>query len=252
MCGICGIFQNNQRKVDERLLSEMNDTMIHRGPDGAGIFKGPFCGLGHRRLSIIDLSTGDQPMANGDGTIQVVFNGEIYNFLELRKHLQAKGHVFKTNSDTEVIVHGYAEWEESFVDKLRGMFAIAIWESRQRKLVLARDRLGKKPLYYFYDGRRLLFASEMKALLKDDKIPRQLNLEALDAYLSFGYVPSPLSIFKSIKKLAPGHIAVCTPEKLTIRCYWNLKAVADQGFECNSGTVQKLADISTKAFGSGL
>ncbi len=222
MCGISGIYNLDQHPVDGDLLRRMNDTLVHRGPDGSGLFVDGAIGLGHRRLSIIDLHTGDQPMATPEGDLQVVFNGEIYNFLELRSELEGRGHVFRTHSDTETLLHGYHEWGLGFVERLRGMFAIALWDSRERKLILVRDRLGKKPLYYHFDGRRLVFGSEMKALLADDSIPREMDFQALDAYLSFGYVPSPLSIFSAIRKLPPAHLAVCEGDRLEIRPYWDL------------------------------
>ncbi|MDY6971976.1 MAG: asparagine synthase (glutamine-hydrolyzing) [Thermodesulfobacteriota bacterium] len=222
MCGICGIYSISGRKVDERLLNRMSNDLIHRGPDGEGIFVDAHVGLGHRRLSIIDLETGEQPMGNEDGSIQVVFNGEIYNFSELKKELKKKGHIFKTRSDTETIVHGYEEWGNDFVQRLRGMFAIALWDARKKKLVMVRDRVGKKPLYYFLDEDRLLFASELKALLEDQSISRDIDPAALDSYLSFGYVPSPLSIFKAVKKLPPAHVAVYGPDGFSLRQYWHL------------------------------
>lgn len=222
MCGICGIYNFNGQPVNRELLEKMNNTLIHRGPDGEGYFLGSNIGLGHRRLSIIDLEGGKQPMGNEDGSIQVVFNGEIYNFLELKKDLEAKGYRFRTRSDTETIIYGYEEWGEDFVQKLRGMFAIALWDSRNRKLLLIRDRIGKKPVYYYLGKDRILFASEIKALLTDKSIPKEIDPIALDSYLSFGYVPSPLSIFKAIRKLPPAHIAVCKPGDFSVRQYWHL------------------------------
>ena len=222
MCGISGIFNLDGQPVDGDLLRRMNDTMVHRGPDGCGLYVEGSVGLGHRRLSIIDLHTGDQPMATPEGDVQVVFNGEIYNFLDIKAELEKRGHVFRTRSDTETLLHGYREWGENFVEYLRGMFAIALWDARLKKLLLVRDRLGKKPLYYHFDGQRLMFGSEMKALLADDSIPRDLDVRALDAYLSFGYVPSPLSIFKAIRKLPPAHLAICRGETLELRSYWDL------------------------------
>jgi asparagine synthase (glutamine-hydrolysing) len=222
MCGICGIYNIDNRPVDKNLLKKMNNTLIHRGPDDEGYYVNGSIGLGHRRLSIIDLDTGKQPMGNEDGSVQVVFNGEIYNFLELKAQLESNGHVFRTKSDTESIIHGYEEWGEDFVHKLRGMFAIALWDARQRKLLLVRDRAGKKPLFYLVDKNRLLFASELKALLEDENISKEIDPAALDSYLSFGYVPSPLSIFRSVKKLPPAHLAVCCPDGFSIRRYWRL------------------------------
>lgn len=233
MCGICGIYNLDDRPVEKNLLKKMNNTLIHRGPDDEGYYVNGSIGLGHRRLSIIDLDTGRQPMGNQDGSIQVVFNGEVYNFLDLRKQLQNKGHKFITQSDTETIVYAYQEWGENFVTKLRGMFAIALWDNRLKKLILVRDRVGKKPLYYYYGKDKIIFASELKAILADPNIPRNIDIHALDAYLSFGYVPSPLSIFKDIKKLSPAHMAVCTPDGFKIKQYWHLdmESAAETGSE---------------------
>ncbi|MBW2331818.1 MAG: hypothetical protein JRF30_13140 [Deltaproteobacteria bacterium] len=164
----------------------MNNTLVHRGPDDEGYYLSSKVGLGHRRLSIIDLETGKQPMGNEDGSIQVVFNGEIYNFLELKKDLEGKGYHFRTRSDTETIIYGYEEWGEDFVRRIRGMFAIALWDARRQKLLLIRDRVGKKPLYYYRDKDRILFGSELKALLEDKRIPIDIDPTALDSYLSFG------------------------------------------------------------------
>ena len=222
MSGICGIFSYKGTPVDANLLERMNNIMAHRGPDDCGIFVSSGIGLGHRRLSVIDLDSGKQPMGNEDGSIQVAFDGAIYNFRELRKSLEEKGHRFRTRSDTESLLHAYEEWGESFAEKLRGMFAIALWDSREQKLMLIRDRLGKKPLYYSRTKNRLLFASELKAFLADPAIPREIDPSAVDAYMSFGYIPAPLSIFKSIRKLPPAHCAVCTRQGFAIREYWRL------------------------------
>jgi asparagine synthase (glutamine-hydrolysing) len=200
----------------------MNSTMVHRGPDGDGVFIDGGVGLGHRRLSIIDLSTGDQPMSSADGQVTIAFNGEIYNFQELRKELEDKGHRFRTKSDTEVIIYAYVQWGTDFVRRLRGMFAIALWDSRNQTLFLARDRVGKKPLYYYYDGKTLLFASELKAVLKVPGISRQMDYQGLDAYFSFGYVPSPRSIFTQVKKMRPGHMAWCSKDGFGEEEYWDI------------------------------
>ncbi|HAO19925.1 MAG TPA: asparagine synthase (glutamine-hydrolyzing), partial [Desulfobacteraceae bacterium] len=222
MCGISGIFHLNGQPVEKNDIETMNQTMIHRGPDGQGIFTQSEIGLGHRRLSIIDLEAGKQPMSNADGSIQVVFNGEIYNYLELKKELEAKGYQFRTRSDTESIIYAYEAYGDRFVEKLRGMFAIGLWDSRNKKLILTRDRVGKKPLYYYLDQHRIVFASELKAVIALPGIPKELDIQALDAYLSFGYVPSPLSIFKHIRKLPPASVAVCTAKSFNVREYWNL------------------------------
>ena len=222
MCGISGIFHLNGQPVEKNDIETMNQTMIHRGPDGQGIFTQSEIGLGHRRLSIIDLEAGKQPMSNADGSIQVVFNGEIYNYLELKQELEAKGYQFRTRSDTESIIYAYEAYGDRFVEKLRGMFAIGLWDSRNKKLILTRDRVGKKPLYYYLDQHRIVFASELKAVIALPGIPKELDIQALDAYLSFGYVPSPLSIFKHIRKLPPASVAVCTAKSFNVREYWHL------------------------------
>src|SRR5271156_1644583 len=180
MCGICGIFEfAQQREISPDLVRRMTDTIVHRGPDDEGIHVGPGIGLGFRRLSIIDLAGGHQPLSNEDGTVWVMLNGEIYNYPELRRELLDRGHRFSTHSDTETIVHLYEECGTECFARLRGMFAIALWDSRRRQLVLARDRVGKKPLYYAADSKRILFGSELKCLLAGDSLPRDINIEAL-------------------------------------------------------------------------
>src|SRR5205807_10590121 len=185
MCGICGIVGDTSR------LAAMSATLVHRGPDSEGsVLDGPV-GLAARRLSIIDLETGDQPLANEDGTVHVVQNGELYNYLELRAELERAGHRFRTRGDTEVLVHLYEELGDAFAGRLRGMFAAAIWDTRRRRLVLARDRFGIKPLYYRAAGDELAFASELRALPRDE-----IDLDALEAFLAFNSVPAPLTIFR--------------------------------------------------------
>jgi asparagine synthase (glutamine-hydrolysing) len=231
MCGIAGIFNyRSQEPVSSVILKAMTDALVHRGPDDEGFYVSGQVGLGHRRLSIIDLAAGQQPMANEDDTVWVVFNGEIYNFLELKHFLASKGHQFKTHSDTEVIVHLYEEVGEECFAKLRGMFAIAIWDSRQRKLILARDRVGKKPLYYHYDGSRVIFGSEIKAILQAPAICRDIDLEALSDYFSFLYVPAPKSIFKGIRKILPGHYLVISSQGVRETEYWDLSFAAVDDF----------------------
>ena len=223
MCGICGIYNvKTQQPVDRRILKDMNDTLKHRGPDDEGFYISNTVGLGQRRLSIIDLEGGKQPMANEDETIWITFNGEIYNFKELYDELIKKGHVFKTRSDTEAIIHLYEEEGEGCFQHLRGMFAIALWDQRRRRLVLARDRVGKKPLFYFYDGNRIVFASEMKAILKAEHIPQDIDLEAVCDYFSFLYIPVPKSIYKKIRKIRPGHYAVIDDKGIQESEYWDL------------------------------
>ncbi|MFL5291617.1 MAG: asparagine synthase (glutamine-hydrolyzing), partial [Myxococcales bacterium] len=222
MCGISGFLNRDpSRPADGELLARMTDVIAHRGPDGSGVHLDGPVALGHRRLAIIDLSSaGAQPMTNEDGTIWIVFNGEIYNFLDLHRELEAKGHVFKSRCDTEVLVHGYEEWGEELPERLCGMFAFAIWDSRKRRLFLARDRLGKKPVYYHLGKDRLIFGSEIKSLLCDPSVPRELDEEALDLYLSLRYVPAGLTAFTQIHKLPPASCAIFDGNRLTVRRYW--------------------------------
>jgi asparagine synthase (glutamine-hydrolysing) len=200
MCGICGVVSANG-SVDPERLASMSATLVHRGPDSSGEFSDGSAALAARRLSIIDLETGDQPIANEDGTLHVVQNGEIYNFRELRRELERAGHSFRTHGDTEVLLHLYEEHGDAFADRLRGMFAVAIWDARQRRLVLARDRFGIKPLYYRDVGGELTFASELRAL------PRgAIDPDAVEAFLAFNSVPAPLTIFREARKLPAGHL----------------------------------------------
>ena len=210
MCGICGTFDfEHGRPPDPGVLERMNDSLFHRGPDGGGIqIDGP-AGLAARRLAIIDLEHGDQPMLAAGGDVCVVQNGEILNHLELRAELEGKGVRFRTRCDTEVLLHLYLREGPGFVVRLRGMFAIALWDRRRQRLLLARDRYGIKPLYYQLQDGRLSFASELKALLRQPSFPRQVDPEALHAYLAFNSVPSPLTIFRAARKLAPGHLLTC-------------------------------------------
>src|SRR5262245_28606756 len=223
MCGIAGIYNfRSLEPVPPRLVKAMTDTLVHRGPDDEGFYISGPVGLGHRRLSIIDLDGGHQPIANEDETVWVVFNGEIYNFNDLHDDLVKKGHTFKTRSDTEVIVHLYEEEGERCFERLRGMFAIAIWDARNRKLVLGRDRVGKKPLFYFCDGSRIAFASEMKAILQLPGVPREIDAQAASDYFSFLYVPAPKSIFKHIRKILPGHYLVVSTSGIRETEYWDI------------------------------
>ena len=196
MCGICGILDGRGGLyAGAPLLRRMTASLAHRGPDNDGFYESAHCALGHRRLRIIDLSPlGHQPMTNEDGSAWISFNGEIYNYLELRPELVRRGHHFRSQSDTEVMLHLYEDEGEDFLGQLNGMFAIALWDQRRRRLLLARDRFGKKPLYYYTDGRRLLFGSEIKSILADPDVPREFNPVAIAAYLSLGYIPAPLTI----------------------------------------------------------
>src|SRR5262244_3603972 len=229
MCGIAGIADVTGRPVDQSLLRAMTGVQAHRGPDGEAVVCRGAVGLGHRPLAIIDLATGDQPMSSEDGRVWIVFNGEIYNFHELRSELEAAGARFRTKSDTEVILRAYEANGLACVSRLRGMFAFAILDERHRRLVLARDRVGIKPLVYSWDGHRLLFASEIKGILEDRTITRDLEAEALGAYLTYHYIPAPRTIFSSVRKLPPASVLVLpldggAPE---ITRYWRLRFTPD-------------------------
>ena len=218
MCGIVGFNWK-----DQKLVERMADTLAHRGPDQHNDYVDDYVSLGHRRLSIIDLSeNGRQPLTNEDGTIQLLHNGEMYNFQELREDLIKKGHRFKSKSDSEVIIHAYEEYGLESIHKLRGMFAIALWDSKKKLLWLARDRIGIKPLYYYLKGDKLIFASEIKAILQDPSVPRELNRQALYDYLGFEFVPAPETMFKDIYKLPAGHQLVWHNGKADIKQYWDL------------------------------
>jgi asparagine synthase (glutamine-hydrolysing) len=228
MCGIAGlVFADRHHPIDEQLLSRMTDVMRHRGPDADGFHLGAGVGLGHRRLSIIDLSTGDQPIYNETRSAVVVFNGEIYNFATLARDLRSRGHAFATHSDTETIVHAYEEFGLDFVTRLDGMFSFALWDESKRRLVLARDRAGKKPLYYHDDGTRLVFASEIKALLQDPSIKRRVSPEALSDYFTFGAIPSPGTIFQEIRQVPPAHLLVWEEGRARLREYWDVRFEPD-------------------------
>src|ERR1044071_3718343 len=222
MCGIAGIVSKDRgARIDGAPVRAMCDAIVHRGPDDEGIYAQGPVGLGMRRLSIIDLAGGHQPIFNEDRSIWIVFNGEIYNFPELRRELLAKGHHFSTNSDTEVIVHLYEEHGSECVQKLRGMFAFALYDERRRRLLLARDRLGIKPLHYALVNGRLFFGSEIKAILAAAPELNDIDRHALLQYVYFGYIPDPVTAFAPIKKLPPGHILEFENGKITLRQYWN-------------------------------
>ena len=230
MCGIAGFVDlwaaSEVRVREERAqtLENMCSVIRHRGPDDQGVMVMDGVALGMRRLSIIDLSGGRQPIANEDGTLTIVFNGEIYNYRDLQSELRARGHRLETNSDTETIVHFYEEYGSACVDSLRGMFSFALWDDREEKLFIARDRVGKKPLYYSVTRQgTLVFGSELKSLLKHPEVTREINPDAIDAYFSLGYVPDPLAIFKNIEKLPPGHHLTFQKGRLSIERYWDFK-----------------------------
>jgi len=224
MCGICGILNiTGDGKIDSDQLKKMTDVIIHRGPDDVGYYIKDNIGLGIRRLSIIDLVTGHQPISNEDQSIWIVLNGEIYNFLELKDNLIKKGHRFRTKTDTEVIVHLYEEYGTECVKHLRGMFCFALWDDNHKRLVLAKDRIGIKPLYYAICQNQLIFGSEIKSILQHPLFEREIDLDALKDYFTFLYIPAPKTIFSGISKLLPGHILVQEDKKLTIKKYWELK-----------------------------
>src|SRR5215469_1307488 len=223
MCGICGKLEfDSAAQVAPHLLKQMADAIVHRGPDDDGYYLGGQIGLGFRRLSIIDLSGGHQPLANEDGSIWIVFNGEIYNYQELRALLLSKGHVFKTQSDTEVIVHLYEEYGCDCLEKLRGMFGFAIWDSKKKSLFLARDRVGIKPLYYYLGEHFLCFASEMKAILVDPAVRREIDPAMIDRFLTYFYVPGPATLLRNFFKLEPGHWLLVQDGKILKQSYWDI------------------------------
>lgn len=222
MCGICGIYSFEGEPIDKMLVKSMCDAISYRGPDDEGYFIDKNLALGMRRLSIIDLDTGRQPIHNEDESIWVVFNGEIYNFLELKGELEKKGHRFYTNSDTEAIVHAYEEYGTECLNKFNGMFAFALWDSNKKRLFIARDRFGVKPLHYYIDKSKFVFGSEIKSILTDISIKREVNSEALQQYLALEYVPAPLTMFKGINKLPPGHYLVLENNTIKIEKYWDL------------------------------
>jgi asparagine synthase (glutamine-hydrolysing) len=247
MCGITGKLTFDAEPVASALLEAMTNVVSHRGPDASGYYYGDGVGLGHRRLSIIDLATGDQPLANEDGTVWVVFNGEIYNFAEVRAELDAAGHRFRTRSDTEVIVHGYEQWGAACVERFRGMFAFALWDARERRLLLARDRLGVKPLYYATTPNGVIFGSEIKSILQDPSVPRTWRADALDAYLTLEYIPGPATIYAHVHKLPAGHVAIAERGSLQVRRYWDLEFTGDGDAGREEAYLQRLDELLREA-----
>ena len=267
MCGITGIFDTRgASEIPRELLHRMNETQFHRGPDEGGLHLEPGVGLGHRRLSIIDLSTGQQPLFNEDGSVVVVFNGEIYNFQQLVPELEALGHVFRTHSDTEVIVHAWEAWGEACVARFRGMFAFALWDRAQETLFVARDRFGVKPLYYaFLDSGEFVFGSELKSLAAHPALPRDIDPLAVEEYFAYGYVPEPRTIFRRVNKLPPGFTLTLRrgEARALPRQYWDLPflpvAVKDEAAAMDelvermkeSVRLRMIADVPLGAFLSG-
>jgi asparagine synthase (glutamine-hydrolysing) len=227
MCGISGVAATGDSAVARDLLEAMNERLRHRGPDDGGVWLGGSgdvrVGLAARRLSVIDLSPrGHMPMTGADGRFALTYNGEVYNFREIRRELERLGHTFRSDTDTEVVLNAYAQWGAECLHRLNGMFAFAVWDERERELFVARDRLGVKPLHYAEWGGRFAFASEMKALLEDASLPRDIDWDALDLYLTFRVIPHPYTIFKSVRKLAPGHYLIWKDGRLSERAYWDV------------------------------
>src|SRR6202022_3224695 len=232
MCGICGVIGIEHTEQAEAVTRRMMEAIRHRGPDDDGLLVAPSVALGMRRLSIIDLPGGHQPVFNETGNVAVVFNGEIYNFRQLRGTLEGRGHAFRTNSDTEVIVHAYEEWGEQCVRELRGMFAFTIWDARvsgtsgdaarHARIFLARDRLGIKPLYFYHSGNQLIFASEIKALLASGAVPKQLDPAGIRAFLQLGHIPPPWTAIRGVTPLPPGHYGIWHDAEWRIEPYWKL------------------------------
>lgn len=242
MCGICGfVYQDPERRTDPADLDRMCAAIVHRGPDDQGTFVRNNIALGMRRLSIIDLESGAQPIFNETNDCLIVFNGEIYNYRSIREELEKKGHRFKTSSDTETILHAFEEWGKNCVTRLNGMFAFAIWDERNKRLFMARDRLGIKPIYYYVDKDRLVFASELKSLLQARDIPRHINLKALDTFLSFEYIPDSLSILNDIHKLPAAHTLEYKDGHTTTERYWDVQYAAYDWQE--TACVEKLREL---------
>jgi asparagine synthase (glutamine-hydrolysing) len=253
MCGICGIIQFNGHGADNIALRAMNDRIVHRGPDDEGYHIEGSVGLAMRRLSIIDLATGHQPISNEDQTIWIVFNGEIYNHAELRRSLEGKGHQYRTNSDTETIVHLYEEYGDDAVKHLRGMFAFAILDRNRKRVLLARDRLGIKPLYYRHSRESLVFGSEVKALLAYPGVDASLNRGALPEYLAFGFIHGEETLFGGIRKLQPGHVMeVSLGGEITIRQYWDVPLARDEGRQSDESYVRQYRELLDDAVSSHL
>ncbi|MBW8886696.1 MAG: asparagine synthase (glutamine-hydrolyzing) [Fibrobacteres bacterium] len=244
MCGITGyVLRSGSAESKRQVLEAMCGLISYRGPDGSGVLIQGQAALGHRRLSIIDLAGGAQPMATPDGSLTVVFNGEIYNFPELKRELIDKGHSFRTNSDTEVLLHGYAAYGTKLLAKLNGMFAFALWDDKRKVLFAARDRMGKKPFYYHATGERIIFASEMKSLLAEPEVPRRLDPEAIDDFFSFGYIPAPRTAFLDVQKLRPGHFLLWEDGKTRVEKYWDVRYAPDPDCKTENDYVDKLETL---------
>jgi asparagine synthase (glutamine-hydrolysing) len=242
MCGIAGVVETGgSGYASPDLVSRMLQTIVHRGPDDAGVYDGGRAVLGARRLKVIDLEGGHQPIGNEDGTVWVAYNGEIYNHAALRRELQARGHQFRTVCDTEVIVHAWEEYGDAFVEHFQGMFGFALWDTRTATLVLCRDRLGIKPIYYAWDGSRLLFASEIKALLASDTMTPAVDPQALYHYIGYEFVPAPATMFRGIRKLPAGHMLVLRNGAVDVRGYWDVPSTpAEMSDEARIAGIRRL------------
>jgi asparagine synthase (glutamine-hydrolysing) len=250
MCGIAG-FVSFDGLSDQApsVAVAMRDVLTHRGPDEAGLHCDEYAALAHRRLSIVDLGNGQQPMCNEDGSVWIVFNGEVYNHQDLRLRLEARGHRYRTHSDTETIIHAYEEWGDDCVHEFRGMFAFAIWDAPKRRLLLVRDRLGVKPLYYHVEGDTIAFGSEIKALLQHPAVRREWNPDALDAFLAFQYVPSPGSIYRHISKLPAAHLMVVEQGRVSMRRYWSLRFTGTPAKVREDELLDQLDELVTESVG---
>ncbi|PIV39140.1 MAG: asparagine synthase (glutamine-hydrolyzing) [Candidatus Omnitrophica bacterium CG02_land_8_20_14_3_00__42_8] len=267
MCGIAGIISIQNRQINKDIIKVMCDAMFYRGPDDEGFYfgnSGVNIALGHKRLSIIDLTAaGRQPMSNEDNSLWIVFNGEIYNFKQIREDLIKKGHVFKSNTDTEAVLHLYEEKGPDCLKDLRGMFAFAVWSEKEQRLFLARDRIGKKPLFYSAESGDLVFASELNALMKNGDIKRDVDFASLDEFLNYGYIPAPFTIFESVKKLPPAHFLIWEKGAIKIQRYWNLdysqkldlkeEEICERVFDLlkESTKIRLISDVPLGAFLSG-
>ncbi len=239
MCGITGWLnlKTTQDQNSEAVLHSMCETIVHRGPDSEGLWIDDRAALGMRRLSIIDLKTGDQPVFNCDRSVIVMMNGELYNYREVRADLEKLGHRFTTRSDTEILPHLYEEYGEALVDRVNGMYAFSLWDTRRKKLIIARDRFGEKPLYYgVFDG-KLIWGSEPKSLLAHPSVKNEIDLNALRHYVSFDYVPAPMSIYKGISKLPAAHMLIVEGGEVRVRRYWDLKWDEDTSSPPSEGGV---------------
>jgi len=244
MCGICGIAHKaKDNHIPTSLVESMCQTIIHRGPDDQGVYVNNNIGLGARRLSILDVGGGHQPLSNEDSSIWAAHNGEIYNCPELRNELSEQGHIFKSLTDTEIFVHGYEEWGMNFIEKLRGMFATAVWDKIENRLILVRDRLGIKPLYYtLLEDQTLVFGSELKTILVHPQVRRELDPKALDLFLTLEYIPAPHSIFKNIYKLPAGHFLIYQDGHITIKKYWDLEPSSGNSLSAQKPDINALKE----------